>query len=249
MTMYWRANDSIPPVSNQSVAEVMKERGVGRRRAYEIIRRETADNIDTDSVGQGQRVAVMACLIAHPETGRNSGLIMEVLHENGVKIDIHDVNKTLWALAKTNFIRMRKRNNPRSLYAISMTPEGIAAYENMTRRNGRSEEARQVTAQAIQQEVNAPGAGKPFTDEEIDEIVEDLHLGHLNPYPWPNGMGDAFRAVRERALRAAKINAAAKLLEEAGEYDIALNLMSKTDFTPLEQEVIDILRIYGEINE
>ena len=132
----WVKDDVTPPRSNEEVAKVMKEYGVGRRRAYEILRQRSAEDINVEGVDQGQRLAVMACLIAHPETGKDSELIRAALRDVGVGLDIHDVNKTLWSLVKTNYVRFRKRNEPRRIYAIKMTPQGIAAY-NQAMRNGR----------------------------------------------------------------------------------------------------------------
>ncbi len=87
-------------------------------------------------------------------------------------------------------------------------------------------------ARLLQQEINALGAGKPEP--------EPTWTLDLSAYP-------AIKAVRDRAIRATKINAAVKLLEEAGEDEIALNLMTKTDFSPLESEIIAILRELKEI--
>ena len=87
-------------------------------------------------------------------------------------------------------------------------------------------------ARLLQQEVNALGAGKP-------EPVAEWSISE-----WPE-----LTKIRDRANRAQKLNAAAKLLEEAGEDDMVLALMAKTEFTPLEQEIVSLLRYFKEIIE
>jgi hypothetical protein len=88
-----------------------------------------------------------------------------------------------------------------------------------------------ANARLLQQEINDRGAGAPVVQPPWIVLSE-----------WPE-----FSKIRARAVKATKINAAAKLLEEAGEDEIALTLMGKTDFTTLELEVIKLLRMFEEI--
>lgn len=247
MAVNWQGDNSIPPRSNNEVQAVMNELKIGRRRAYEIIRERKAKQIDTNGVGSGQRVQVMSVLISHPDAGRNSEMLMDALHREGVRIDIHDVNKTLWSLLKMGYVRLRSKDN--FVYAIKVTPEGLEMYDSLSYvpvteapstsvGPDQQDEARDIAvehvqkvvekAKAFQKEVDDLGAGKPKPPVYID----------FNPEEWPQ-----IASLRIRHLRAEKINQAAKLLEEAGVEDVALDLMERTNFNPLEQEVVLLLLI------
>ena len=289
----WRHDDSVPPQSNDDVARVMKEEGLSRRRAYEVLRRRRAAEIDISSVSEGQRVAVLGILINDPESRKDVHTLIEECHAVGVKIDGHDVTKTLFALQHQGFVRFRERNRPRTLYAIVVTNAGhdawlkrnqtrnflmeeapvapvlgfvdsdpnrpvdqepiIAAEDAQIERLFREDQAQGFVtrdpkivaaienARLLQQEVNALGAG-PRT------VVTENYIER----PWRKGGPlegwPMFAQIRDRFVRARKLNAAAKLLEEAGGQDeMVLTLMGETEFTPLEEEVLEMLKKFGEI--
>jgi hypothetical protein len=50
----------------------------------------------------------------------------------------------------------------------------------------------------------------------------------------------------EKATRISKLTAAAKLLEEAEEVDLALSVMGKAEMSPLEREVVAFVELYGK---
>lgn len=250
----WTKDTATPPRNNDEVTKIMQDKGVSRRGAYAIVRRRRAEEMYTEDVDRGQRMAVLTILTTKPETGKDARLILEALHDAGVGIDLHDVNKTLWALQKTSCVRFREKNNPRSLYAIRITETGVATLSDLKRANGdairaeskRLSEARLSKEAAVAEvpdfgvQVSTRSAPPPEVAPIVasdDDVVSKL--GDLSSWP-------RFRDVRERAERAAKINAAAKLLEEAGEDEIALNLMGKTEFSPLEEEVRRLLEIAGK---
>jgi hypothetical protein len=245
----WERDSRIPPKSNEAVAKLMAEKGVNRRRAYAMLRAQKSAEIDTSNVVQGQRIAVLTCLITHPEAGRDAPILLEALHGAGIRIDMHDTVKTLWALQKTDYVSFRERGG-RSLYAIKVTDAGLAWIVSLKPKGDDNEllpdpvaatveevpeEALRVfrNAQAFQKEIDELGAGKP--------LLPPLPSGYTGP-DWPQ-----LTALRQRAAKAEKINQAAKLLEEAGIEDVAIDLMDRTKFNSLEEEVIRLLRTLGEI--
>jgi hypothetical protein len=241
----WAKDSRIPPKNNEAVAQIMAEKGVNRRRAYAMLRAQKSAEIDTSTVGQGQRIAVLTCLIMFPESGRDATVLLDALHRAGVKIDMHDTVKTLWALQKTQFVQFRERGG-RSLYAIKITDEGLGAYEEMTA-PAIQEVAVLSNVLALANDVIVQEAEKLEPD-----VVEDLQRWDEEARPpwatiFPDGwtITPALADLLRRHDRANKINAAAKLLEEVGEDAIALDLLAKTDFNQLEQEVIDLLKIMG----
>jgi len=263
----WKKDNITPPRDNAEVSQIMQEIGCGRRQAYTVMRRRRAEEMDVSSVSEGQRVAVMSTLINIPEARKDATNLLTELHAINVKIDMHDTVKTVWALQKQGFVRFRERNNPRSLYAISVTDKGYSAWNHrysvtleaetvdVSTNVGpdQQEQARDITherakevvtaidsARALQQKVNDLGAGKP-TPVKDNLIERPWTKGELSGWPM-------FCNIRDRVLRAKKLNEAAKLLQEVGGYDDAvLMIMTETEFTDLENEVLVLLTMLGEI--
>lgn len=263
----WKKDNITPPRDNAEVSQIMQEVGCGRRQAYTIMHRRRAEEMDVSSVSEGQRVAVMSTLINIPEARRDATNLLVELHAINVKIDMHDTVKTLWALQKQGFVRFRERNNPRSLYAISVTDKGYSAWNHrypvtleaetevadvltnveptLIEHEIAHERAKEVAtaiakARALQQKVNDLGAGKP-TPVKDNLIERPWTKGELSGWPM-------FCNIRDRVLRAKKLNEAAKLLQEVGGYDDAvLMIMTETEFTDLENEVLTLLTMLGEI--
>ena len=124
--------EKLTPKKNPEVARIMLEQGVGRKRAYTIIREQKMASFKDEVVPQTQRVLVLGCLV---NTGvKTAHGLLDQLHDDGVSIDMHDVVKTLWSLQKTRFVSFREKTNPPSLYAIQVTDQGLAAYADMSER-------------------------------------------------------------------------------------------------------------------
>lgn len=265
----YRHNDRIPPKTNDEVAAIMAETGLGRRAAYDVVRKRKADQIDINGIGQGQRTAVMAILISKPDAGKNTDTLIAAMHDAGIKIDGHDVQKTLWALDKAGHVTFRARTlggRKTVVWAIKPTPAGLSAYDferslSLEGLEGptifESAPPALVTITEVVDDTPEPEETEVVVHvlenaKALQEELDKMGAGRQPLYrarPWAGDMEDwpAFRSVRERARKADKINQAAKLLEEAGEEDIALTLMGRTDFNPLEEEVIRLLHVMGEL--
>jgi len=255
------------PKNNPAVSAIMEERGVGRKRAYAILKTERAATF-TGEVPNTQRVQVLMYLVEHDQT-LSAAMLLDGLHANGMSIDMHDVVKTLWSLQKNRFVHFRERGNG-VLFAIKVTDAGLAAYAGM--REKLSTPAPFTGNHAVFVDPSTLLVHDPVAD------VAPLRLQHAEPLyteddpdwaaivspvvnttmhgeppiarPWVMGnLGGwpAFRDLRDRAVKADKLAAAAKLLEEVGEDDIALSLMAMTEFTPLEGEVIEVLKLFKEL--
>lgn len=228
-----------PSIESLTVDQIMRDRGVGKRYAYQILRQMTEDLHADVQVPQGQRDRVLSVLYRSDGKMKNLTLLVEALHQDGFKIDAHDTAKTLWSLQKTGHVKFREHTKPRTLYAIRLTDEGWAAGRDLN---------------TIKLEV--PAEPTIFEeDEEVPVIITELPTEitvDIRGRPWPKGdLTDwpAFQAIRNRAIKAKKLNAAAKLLEDVGEDGLALTIMAKTEFTNLEEEVIRLLQHLGEIED
>jgi hypothetical protein len=97
----------------------------------------------------------------------------------------------------------------------------------------------------ITSEITVPVEGEP--------VIEDVVVRKAQPAPegpWIKGNIDGWpelRAIRDRARVAKKRSRAAELLAETGDDDLALQIMEKTSFTALENEVIHLLQLFGEL--
>jgi hypothetical protein len=285
LTVDWKKDNTVPPRNNDEVARIMQVESVTRRHAYAILRRRSEASVDISTVSEGQRVAVLGTLINDHAARKDVHCLIEELHAIGVKIDGHDVTKTLFALQRQGFVRFRERNQPRTLYAIVVTNAGLDAwaarkstvipwveaaasvaldespegahtakpsdnhalfvdpngkvFDPVEERDPRVVSAIE-NARKLQQEVIAQGAG-PRTVVTEDYIKRPWPKGDLSGWP-------EFSSIRDRARRAKKLNAAAKLLEEVGGHDDAvLTIMVETQFTDLENEALNLLTLFGEI--
>jgi hypothetical protein len=234
------------------IEDIMRERGVGKKRAY-AIRREQGNEIHSEAVPTNQRARVLNILLRKSDLINNSQELMQELQGEGYAIDGHDAIKVLWSLQKTQHVKFRERTHPRAgLFGIRLTSLGRAdaqAWEPEPEPLELALESEPVPesepgptdlsdvvevaqrAAAMQQAVNDLGAGPPETN----------HVFFFDADFYP-----AISAVRDRARKARKISAALRILEEVGEDEAALALMSKIEFSELEQEVINLLERYDE---
>lgn len=274
MTSALNTHEYTAPKNNPEIAAIMAEKGVGRKRAYTILRTRNAAQFNVE-VPQTQRAQVLTSLVEHAGSSKNAMVLLETLHGDGVRIDMHDVVKTLWSLQKNRFVSFRERNNPPSLYAIKVTDQGLAAYEGMKERlatdagsiapdappfvqdripAGLLAEAQASVAldhdprmETQSVEVTDILPGTPEWDESEIALeaqrraeVYNVPIVDFNQFP-------LIRSIRDRARKESVLAQAAKLLEEAGEDDIALTVMGRTEYTDLELEVKTMLASIGEV--
>ena len=262
----WR-DMSLPPLDNEAVAQIMQERGVTRRTAYRIHRRQTSAEADVTGVTASQRTSVMTALLGQPEAGKDNVELIHVLHKAGVSIDGHDTSKTLWSLQKSGWVTFRERG--KLLYAIRVTARGRGEFAQQQRAPTFRVKGAEIVGDQLQvfiepdsveraiESVEAEITVEPdpveaaptpvetvaFAPPREDDVVADaIALVSLNDYP-------KIQALRDRHARAKKINEAVKLLEEVGEDDAALSLMGKVEFTDLEWEVMALLEKLGVIRD
>lgn len=231
-----------PDLTTMTVDQIATHRGIGKRHAYSLLRRASEAKMDVP-VPSNQRELILSILYRSDGNIRNTDDLSAAVHDVGSKLPPHDVTKVLWSLQKSQYVRFRERANG-SLFAIKLTTEGLEA-------------ARRRASTEPEAEEQSPEPGPepnewPFPEE--NTVVETSLTTHpdllIVALPWIQGSMDGYpvmRALRDRAIKAQKLNAAAKILEEAGEDDMVLAIMAKTEVTGLEAEVINLLRHFGEI--
>lgn len=240
-------------ITTLTVEQIMRDRGIGKRYAYTLLRREQAKRME-GHVPQNQRDLILT-ILAQDTSIRNTNELSEAIHATGSKLPPHDVTKTLWSLQKSRYVRFRERANG-MLYAIELTSEGRAAAAKREIKEVALAEVSVVEeppvpawTATIEQPVPPPSY------DELLPLVEETYNASAPAQPDPavpwfrDNMGGwpSLRAIRDRYQKAVKIRAAAALLEEVGEDDTALALFEKVNFTPLEEEVIQLLRWLKEI--
>ena len=241
-TAYDRAYDKTIPADAPEVARIMRERGVGRRRATHLATKAAAEAIDVSDVDTSQKESVLAAIIKHE--ARNSQALMEVMNHNGSSIDGHDVVKMLWACQKMGWVTFRERKGgygkhgerPK-IYAIKVTPSGYGHVQDRGMRPWTDEQP--VNGGSI-----APPMPEPEPPEEEPAVeVGIIQGGQFVAYDGPV-LGDypLIDELLTRAVKAGRLNAAARILEDVGEVDMALSIMEKTNISPLEEEVVRLSR-------
>jgi hypothetical protein len=231
-----------PSIESLTVDDIMRERKVGKRYAYEILKRLSEEQNLATAVPDNQRERVLAVLY---KTGaRDTNALKDALHRDGYEVDGHDTTKVMWSLQKTGHVKFRERQSPRMLYAIKLTDKGRQdgrKYLNGKKREDPPTEERSPVN--IDADRITPPEEYAVSQPEPEPVVDRPAAYWVDhPEEWP-----AINDLRERAAKAQKLGAAAKILEEVGEDDMVLALMGKTEFTPLEREVIDILDHYQEL--
>jgi len=261
-----------PDLTTLTVDQIAKAKGISKRYAYAVLRRAQEAKMDVP-IPSNQRELILTLLHQSGDQVRNTDILCMVVHDAGSKLPPHDVTKTLWSLQKSQYVRFRERANG-MLYGIKLTPEGRKAAEALLHRDDNEllptdagtmstveevitnvgpdqqadaydlveEHVKRVAANAalLQEEINAMGAG-PALPEQQDPPVPWFR-GNLGGWP-------SIRDVRDRHNKAVKIKAALALLEEVGEDDAVITLLDKITFTPLEEEVVQLLRFLKEIPE
>lgn len=227
---------------SQTVEDIMRERKVGKRWAYAILRQQTEEKATQAPVPHNQRERVLEILYRSDGYIRDSRMLNKALHDEGYEIDGHDTTKVLWSLQKTNHVKFREHQNPRYLYAIKLTDQGKTDGHRLVTKAPPAppepEPPAVVEEQPREEAVSLAVAAVVVPEEqEIIPVPAEPSLS-LASYP-------AINDLHERSLKAQKLAEAARLLEEAGEDDIALNLMGKTEFTALEREVLDVFDKLG----
>jgi hypothetical protein len=249
---------SEPDYTDMTVEQIMSARNIGKKAAYAMKRRQRLGEVG--HVPNNQRERVLSILFRNADI-KNSNELTEALHADGSEIDGHDTTKVLWSLQKSGHVKFRERQGGhKQLYAIDLTKTGL--------NDARFIEEKLASLQAEREFQNSAGgdggyvdlvpplADQAIADAELDE-TEGAHTvkpSVLAPEP-PAGVEPfqpfdnrfpAIHEVRDRAIRAKRYAEAAKILEEVGEDEIALTLMTKSEFSPLELEVIELIKAYGE---
>ena len=242
--------ERLTPQKNPEVAEIMQKHGVGRKRAYTILRQQRVAEFADETVPSTQRIRVLSVLVDHNGQSKDAKELLGLLHDASVNIDMHDVVKTLWSLQKTRYVSFREKTNPPSLYAIKVTDQGYAAYAGMHRAL-QTEEAVTNPANAALDAAIAEGRNVlPDATDDQAAVIENWAMT-IQKEDTTGGVDLDFlpltRSIRDRARKEALFAQAAALLEEAGEDDMALTVMARIEYSPLELEVKTILTQIGVI--
>jgi hypothetical protein len=232
-TFDYKQYDQRIPDDSPEVARIMRERGVGRRRATHLARKQRAESIDVSDVSLSQKEQVLLAVVNHKP--KNSIELQRVMRLNGSTIDGHDTAKMLWACQKMGWVTFKERKAGGSqmagIYGIKVTDKGYSAASGRD-----AAQAGPAVVDAIITDDVPEGFRKPKEQAVIEkaaEVVAEAVTIAKERYP-------LITDILLRAAKAERLNSAARILEQAGEEDLALQVMGKTEFTPLEKEVIDM---------
>ena len=251
-TAYDRAYDKTIPTDSPEVARIMRERGVGRRRATHLATKAAAESIDVSDVDMSQKESVLRAIIKHE--ARNSQTLLETMNRNGYTIDGHDVVKMLWACQKMGWVTFRERkggygkhSERPKIFAIKVTSAGYGHVQERA--------VEEVFSPPVNGGSIAPPMPEPEPPEEepkAEAVVEGTVPSGEAVFFRPNITLEEYPHIVTllgTANVADKLEQASELLEQAGEDEMALQVIAKVNFSPLEKEVIHLCRIIFEKEE
>ena len=245
-TAYDRAYDKTIPTDSPEVARIMRERGVGRRRATHLATKAAAESIDVSDVDMSQKESVLRTIIKYE--ARNSQTLLETMNHNGYTIDGHDVVKMLWACQKMGWVTFRERKGgygkhgerPK-IFAIKVTSAG---YGHVQERAVEEVSSPPVNGGSIAPPIPEPEPPKPQQPVEAGgnqahtlSLRNEEKTSRIDLHDYPLVL-----ELMKRGEKGIFLANAAQILESAGEEDLALAVMEKNQFTPLEDEVIRLVR-------
>jgi hypothetical protein len=215
LTVDWKKDNTVPPRNNDEVAKIMRDEGVTRRHAYSILRRRSEESVDISTVSEGQRVAVLGTLINDHASRKDVHSLIEELHAIGVKIDGHDVTKTLFALQRQGFVRFRERNQPRTLYAIVVTNAGLDAWAARKPSDSlRSLMAAQEAEASVALDESPEGAHTAKGDNHALFVTQSGEVFDPVTNVGPDQQGQAHEIVQEHVTSVARAIANARALQQ-----------------------------------
>ena len=195
-----------------SIEEIAERRGVGVRQAYALYQR--ANRPADVPVTSPQKQAILTAL-DHGGAATVAELQEKAKVLGGVYLDAHSLTHVVWSLQKQRLVRFRERKNRDAGSASALTAIKLTptgAAALMTLRNGVHADAVIVAATP---EVTQPGP----TLVAYPRLVDLL----------------------ERASRAALVRQAVKLLEQAGEDEVSLELLERHTLTDVEEQMVGLL--------
>lgn len=151
--------------------------------------------------------------------------------------DHHNVAHVLWSLQKEGLVRFtaRNRNGKEILDHITLRPAGRARAEAERDVEKWAKTEASVTLPIIdEKKTDTPKtAGTPGT-ETVTALRTDVRT--------EPSIADQFPLIAELAARQNKLTAAAKLLEQAGQDELAIAVLEKNVYTDFEKEVVRLWR-------
>lgn len=264
----WGHNDKIPSQSNARVNEIMAERGIGRRAAYDAARRERMGELG-ENVPQNQKDIALQALLINGKA-KDQRVLQNWMRQLGFVIDEHALTHTVWALQKSQLVRFRELSASGRLTNIKLSPLGEKKART-ARDNGKSGPVEKIVTAPVRPapkvvpdvpytppvvKVVEPGPDKasheaqvarlgptvpaiaaqvPFTPAEaltkptpiVTPVVETKPMD-LSAYP----------LISKLISRRKKVEAAAEMLMEAGQEDLAMKALESIEYSEFETEVL-----------
>lgn len=212
------------PTLNPDVVKIAQEENVTLKRAYALLKERRM--ADAPPVARTHRDEILTALANGAGHIRTSNELQNAVRRRGSTLDGHDLVKALWAMQKGRLVKFRERGD--GLYAIQLLTDGWEAYHNIQR-------AKYAEASTTQPEP------EPAPEPEPEEV---------NPVAGMVNLSASFPCINDLVNRHSKnrvLLEAAKLLEEAGEDELAVNLYDKTKATELEMEIVELVTMLDQI--
>ncbi len=218
----------------RTVQQIMAEDNVGERRAYAIRREESAREALRQPASQSLKEGLLLALLNGGKCDAKD--LAKRVQRMGFAEAEHGVVHVIWSLQKDQLVKFYETKKS-GITGITLTPQGYA-------------KARALSQAQIRESNQA--AHRTSTDSLV-EITSSSPVNGTSEIPPANSelppaeapgwkLADRYPAIHKLVTRKARVEEAAKLLEEAGLIDQAANALESVSETDLEVEVIALVR-------
>ncbi len=216
----------------RTIEQIMKEEGVGQRHAYTIRRAESAREALRQPVSQSLKDGLLLALLNGGKC--NAKDLAKRVQRMGFAEAEHGVVHVVWSLQKEQLVKFYETKKS-GITGIVLTPQGYQKARSLSKQNG-----------AVIDATITPKTS-PVKEPEVPPAAE-LNSAETEPKPAPQSLDlPKYPHIDKLIRRQARVEEAAKLLEEAGLIDQAAAALEAIVETDLEKEVIALVRELTEV--
>ncbi len=214
----------------RTIEQIMEQDNVGERRAYVIRRQESAQEALRQPASQSLKEGLLLALLNGGKC--NAKDLAKRVQRMGFAEAEHGVVHVIWSLQKDQLVKFYETKKS-GITGITLTPQGYQKARTLSRRVA---EESVVEIRASQEMGSEPSPVK-----EPDPVVPQKQTEAPQKYTEAD-MTARYPAIAGLVQRKARVEQAAKLLEDAGLIDQAASALEAIEQTELETEVLALVR-------
>lgn len=237
-------------VQRQTIEELMAERGITRAHAYRIYKREGARIMGSRPVNQSLKDALLIALFNGGKCDARA--LARRIQALGHAEAAHGVVHVVWSLQKDRLVTFRE-SKQLGLHNIHLTKLGmIKANELVNRRNNGTppssakplnESTTTAEVQKNGREVRALAAADLRSHENSSAVkASSVKVSTEKTSPPARSFEEKFPLIHRLMTRQARVERAAKILEDEGLVDEAAAALEAVSYTDEQKEIVALAR-------